>query len=83
VSATGFRLPRGLTKQEICEYLGDISPATYDSWHAKGIVPGPMPGTNRYDVRLHDYYLDRLGGIGNSLEPNTSPFERWERENAR
>lgn len=50
-------------KAGICAYLGDISPSTYDKWHSKGIVPGPVRGTNRYDVRAHDAALDRLSGI--------------------
>lgn len=35
------------TKDGICEYLGGISHATYDTWHARGLVPGPVPGTTR------------------------------------
>lgn len=50
-------------KAGICAYLGDISPATYDKWQAKGIVPGPVRGTYRYDLRTQDRALDRLAGL--------------------
>lgn len=69
------------TKDGICEYLGHISHATYDSWQAKGIVPGSVPGTNRYDLRQHDHVLDAklgLGGKGRRL----SPLEEWEQARA-
>lgn len=51
------------SKDGICAYLGHISAATYDAWQAKGIVPGPVPGTNRYDLRQHDHVLDLRAGI--------------------
>ena len=51
------------TKEGICAYLGHISPATYDAWQSKGIVPGPVRGTNRYDLKAHDTVLDRCGGL--------------------
>lgn len=56
-------------KAGICSYLGGISPATYDSWHAKGIVPGPVRGTTRYDLRAHDAALDRISGIAEMGKP--------------
>ncbi len=73
--------PRLHDKAGICAYLGDISPATYDKWHAKGIVPGPVRGTNRYDLRAHDKALDRLAGLEDRA-PTTgarrSPLEEFE-----
>ena len=78
-SPTAFKATSRLqTKDGICAYLGQISHATYDSWQAKGIVPGPVPGTNRYDVRQHDHVLDAKLG----LKPARmlSPLEEWERQ---
>ncbi len=67
------------TKDGICRYLGNISHGTYDGWQAKGIVPGPVPGTNRYDIRAHDIALNRRGGLECSRTPsNLSPLEQWE-----
>lgn len=71
------------TKDGICAYLGGIKPSTYDNWQAKGIVPGPVPGTNRYDIRAHDLALDRAGGIDKiATHANLSPLEEWERNHA-
>lgn len=71
------------TKEGICAYLGGISAATYDSWQSKGIVPGPVPGTNRYCVRAHDIALDRHTGIlAASKMANRSPLEDWEASHA-
>jgi hypothetical protein len=66
------------TKDGICEYLGHISHATYDAWQAKGIVPGPVPGTNRYDLRQHDHVLDSKLGLAVTGR-RLSPLEEWER----
>jgi hypothetical protein len=65
------------TKDGICLYLGDISHGTYDAWQAKGIVPGPVPGTTRYDVRQHDHVLDARLGL--AKPGKLSPLEEWER----
>lgn len=74
---------RLVNKAEICEYLGRINPSTYDNWQAKGIVPGPVRGTNRYDVRAHDLALDRISGLADSRESRRlSPLEEWERSHA-
>jgi len=70
--------PRLVTKKEICNYLGGISAATYDNWAARGLVPGPVPGTSRYDVRQHDLVLDTKLGIARLNAP-LSPLEAWER----
>lgn len=71
------------TKDGICAYLGHISHATYDAWQAKGIVPGPVAGTSRYDVRAHDAALDRVAGLLAAGGRKLSPLEQWEAENAR
>ena len=70
-------VPRLVTKEEICGYLGRISNATYDKWCARGLVPGPVPGTNRYDVRQHDHVLDQRLGLS-AAGHKKSPLELWE-----
>lgn len=67
--------PRLCDKAGICAYLGDISSATYDKWRTMGIVPGPVPGTTRYDLRAHDAVLDRLAGISADDEPEHNPWD--------
>lgn len=73
---------RLLTKDAICAYLGGIKPSTYDSWQQKGIVPGPVPGTNRYDRMAHDRALDRASGLDRMTGANLSPLEQWEQGHA-
>ena len=71
------------SKDGICAYLGGISYATYDKWQAKGIVPGPVPGTSRYDVRAHDKALDRVAGITEPvLSAPRSALDDWEANHA-
>ena len=84
MTAVGAYVPqrRLQTKEGICDYLGGISPATYDLWLGKGIVPGPVSGTNRYDVRAHDHLLDQRGGLL-STERHLSPVEQWEATHGR
>lgn len=76
-------LARLQSKDGICTYLGRISFATYDNWQAKGIVPGPIAGTNRYDVRQHDHLLDRRAGIELRAVDRMSPLEAFEAGHAR
>ena len=72
------------SKEGICAYLGHISSATYDAWQAKGLVPGPVPGTNRYDLRQHDHVLDIRAGISRpATERKRSALEDWESGHAR
>lgn len=71
------------SKDGICHYLGGISHATYDSWASKGIVPGPVPGTNRFDVKAHDLALDhKCGIIQRRSGGNGSPLDEWESSHA-
>ena len=69
------------TKDGICEYLGGISHATYDQWQARGLVPGPVSGTTRYDLKQHDHVLDKTANLTGARK--MSPLEAWEAENAR
>ncbi len=79
---SGFNpLARLQTKEGICEYLGGISAGTYDAWQARGLVPGPVPGTTRYDLRQHDRVLDQTTGL--TAGRKLSPLEQWEADNAR
>jgi hypothetical protein len=81
-AASFLPIARLQTKDGICAYLGDISHATYDAWQAKGKMPGPVPGTTRYDIRAHDLALDRLGGLAAAAQRGAhSPLEDWEAGN--
>jgi hypothetical protein len=74
-------MKRGLTKQEAAEYCGCNSLAAFDRWQQKGIVPPAIPGTNRWDRKAVDQWLDRASGIVSDSKV-LSPYERWRAENA-
>lgn len=55
--------PRGLEREDAAEYCG-IEPATFDEWRQRGLMPGPMPGTKRWDLEALRLAFDKLSGIG-------------------
>lgn len=66
--------PRGLTKEQAAEYCGCESVAAFNEWIRRGIVPGPMPGTTRFDRKALDRALDRRSGL---IEVDGPSFEEW------
>lgn len=58
-------MKRGLTIQEAADHCG-ISISCFRSWIRDGLVPGPWPGTKRYDKKALDNALDKLSGIEHS-----------------
>lgn len=64
---------RGLSREDAAKYLG-LSPAGLDSWVARGMIPGPIPGTKRWDRKAIDLALDSASGL-----ESQSPFEQWKR----
>lgn len=75
-------IKRGLTKQEAAEYCGCSTQGAFDQWRSKGIVPGPIPGTARWDRKALDAALDRASGLMTKSEELT-PYQRWRVENAK
>jgi hypothetical protein len=76
--------PRGLTKEEAAEYCGCRTLAAFDQWRAKGIIPPAIPGTNNWDRKAIDLYLDHASQIVPvSGETELSPYDRWRAEHAR
>jgi hypothetical protein len=67
---------RGLSKADAAAYCGCESLSTFDSWIAKGIVPGPIPGTHRWDRKAIDLALDRASGIAPA---DVSNYSEWKR----
>ncbi len=55
-------LPRGLTRDQAAAYCGCETTDAFDGWVRRGIVPGPMAGTRRWDRKAIDRALDRLSG---------------------
>ena len=71
--------PRGLNREQAAAYCGCESVEAFSDWTRRGLVPGPMKGTHRWDRKALDRALDRLSGIGND-SPLT--LEEWERQHA-
>jgi hypothetical protein len=69
-------VPRGMTKDEAAEYCGCETKGAFDTWIQKGIVPGPIPGTQRWDRKAIDVWLDRASEIETSVTP-VSTLEQW------
>ena len=75
-------LPRGISRQAAASYCG-CSLRSFDDWVRKGILPGPITGTHRWDRWAIDAFLDRRSGL---VEHNAddSALDQWERSrNAR
>lgn len=67
--------PRGLVREDAAAYCG-LSPDGFDEWIKRGIVPGPIPGTQRWDRKAIDLALDRASGLESAQEQD-DVFERW------
>lgn len=65
---------RGISINQAADMCG-ITVSNYRKWVNKGIVPGPWPGTQRYDRKAINVALDKLSGI-NEQSPETA-YEEW------
>ncbi len=66
--------PRGLSKASAATYLG-VTPETFSRWIAEGILPGPIPGTHRWDRKAIDAALDKHAGL--TAQSSSSAYDRW------
>lgn len=72
--------PRGMKIEDVAAYLSLTPSAVYD-WVQRDLIPGPIPGTHRWDKKAIDAALDKRSGIA-ANEP--SAFDEWKaRKNAR
>ncbi len=65
--------PRLLTKTQAAAYCG-VTSSSFDDYRRRGIVPDPISGTNRWDRKLIDQWLDRASGIASTTN---SPLDEW------
>ncbi len=65
-------MKRGLTINDAADYCG-VTVVCFRMWVRDGLVPGPWPGTKRYDKQALDKALDSLSGINQ----NVSPYDEW------
>lgn len=68
------RPPRILRRDEAAAYCA-LSAAGFSKWILDGRLPGPIPGTARWDIRAIDAALDRASSIDAKLE--TTAFDQW------
>ncbi len=71
--------PRLLTRQQAAERCG-LTESGFSTWVVRRLVPGPLPGTRRWDVKALDQALDRLSGL--DPERELTPYEKWKQANA-
>lgn len=73
-----MREPRLLTQTQAAQYC-NLSPAQFNAWVRDGRIPGPLPGTHRWDKVALDRDIDRLSGIVPKSEPEDA-LEAWKRK---
>jgi len=67
---------RGLTKDSAAAYL-ELEPSGFDKWVRDGLLPGPIPGTRRWDKKAIDAALDKLSSLSPTM--TADPYEEWKR----
>lgn len=72
--------PRCLSREDAAAYAGCESLSTFSDWVRRGILPGPIPGTHRWDRKAIDAALDRLSGLAD--DKPLDDYERWKQEYA-
>ncbi len=68
-------LPRVLDRTIAAAYCS-LTPAGFSAWVRSGRLPGPIPGTRRWDRRALDAALDRLSGLDHS-DDGGSALDAW------
>lgn len=73
--------PRGLSKADAASYCGCDSLSAFDDWIRRGIVPGPIPGTHKWDRKAIDRALDKLSGIVPQSD-TAAAYDEWKAKRA-
>ena len=66
--------PRLLTREQAAAYYG-VGHTTFTAWVRRGIVPGPVPRTHRWDRKAIDAAFDAQSGIDAKLEGKA--LDQW------
>jgi hypothetical protein len=56
-------IPRGLSRKDAAAYAGCDTLSAFNNWIRRGILPGPIPGTHRWDRKAIDWALDKASGL--------------------
>jgi hypothetical protein len=59
--------PRLLTREQAASYCG-VGVTTFAAWVRRGIIPGPVSATHRWDKDAIDAALDVLSRIDDKVE---------------
>lgn len=73
--------PRLLSREGAAAYAGCDSLSTFSDWVRRGILPGPIPGTHRWDRKAIDIALDQASGLQPTIA--TDPLAEWQARRAR
>ena len=74
---TPVPLARTITKRQARNYLS-LCASSFDAWVRARRIPGPIPGTNRWDIRAIDAAIDKLSRI--EQDSQISELEKWKAE---
>jgi hypothetical protein len=66
--------PRLLTRSQAASYLA-LTVNAFDDWVRRGLIPGALPGTRRWDRHGIDAAIDRASGL--QLTADTTPLDQW------
>ena len=69
--------PRGMSKEQAAAYAGCETLSAFNGWIRRGIMPGPIPGTHKWDRKAIDAALDRMSGLDSKIRPQLSPYDEW------
>jgi hypothetical protein len=82
LSAELVRLePRGLSREQAAAYCG-CTVSAFDDWQRRRIVPGPIPGTKRWDRKAIDTALDKASGLivrSGAADEAANAYDEWRR----
>jgi hypothetical protein len=68
---------RVLSAREAAAYCG-LSLAGFRAWKARGIIPGPIKGTYKYDRKALDLAIDKASGIAIIAQSKpVSAYDKW------
>jgi hypothetical protein len=70
--------PLAVTRKQAAEICG-LSPAGFDVWVRKGIMPPPIKGTRRWSRLAIENAINGMDPVNAGLDA----FEIWELQNAR
>jgi hypothetical protein len=52
-----------LSKKEAALYAGCGTLSAFNDWVRRGILPGPIPRTHKWDRKAIDWALDKASGL--------------------